>query len=921
MYHLNALLQINTKADLIKSRNEILNLGFPAAEHAADSFTEYLDNYLDNYDIGEGGKYLSFDFVDNLSMGIDTSTYFNIRIDADKDNTADADRFVQALLFELISKENSNVHLRLCDRKNAGSGYGRVLQVVHSDAKKYGGGIYSDDTAIAAELNEIVKTIEERMVLIAGKYENVFEYNKNEKNKLPIVVLCIYYLNGVPKTTLDKFLYIQKNAEKGGICILNISDIEQDYIECTQQIRIEGNNAVFKMPEAPMSVAFETKDATDEDIEGFCAKKLVSSLAEDYFDLDNEIETLRSDKCIHVPFAVDEFGNIIEFEVGGKAPAHALLSGSTGSGKSVLLHTIIDSIILHYHPDDVEIWAVDYKAVEFACYVKRRTPHISVIGQDKSEDFSFSLLELINKEYERRKKLFLDANVTKLEDYRARGNQLSRILIVIDEFHNLTQAVQTNQQYKTMLENLLSEMRAMGMSFLFSSQTISSGLQGLTEKGKRQIGCRICMKQTSMDEIRATLNEAYAASTSLNDILSFGTGQAIYKKEEESGYSFNQVRVLYIKDDMRDRIMDIAESKLPADYKKRKEVICKDSNRYSITDKPDHALNRFIAGKEMPVNEEGIFIYPAAPTSLEDEFVMKLDKAPSNNLLTVIEDNELRESVLIYSIMSLLAVPDQKVNVSLVDDSLAFSKTFKAKLDKLEADNLKVFYGGKESFDHIYSLEKLKPVRGGNQIEVFYGLHKTSSLIYMLNSENEDADEADTTEKTAEEPSKTPGLLPQLNFDGMSDEEKMASLMNLKSMILAGRQQKEEKEEKPEPPKEKKQEAVRKEYKEDEIKKILEKLCEFGPDFGYFSILAFNNAKQFKQVEPKWIRFFEHRLGGMMSADDSYSIFTTEYFVNKADEQTLVYYSGSSKNVKTMRPYLLADDDYFEAFRKRVKGE
>ena len=186
-------------------------------------------------------------------------------------------------------------------------------------------------------------------------------------------------------------------------------------------------------------------------------------------------------------------------EIGGTAPAHALISGETGSGKSVLLHTIIDSITMHYHPNDVEIWAIDYKAVEFACYVESRTPHITVIGQDKSDDFSFSLLELVNKEYEHRKKLFVEEKVKNFNEYRRKGLEISRIIIVIDEFHNLTQAVQQEPKYKTMLENLLSEMRAMGMAFVFCSQTISSGLQGLTEKGKNQIGCRLCMKQSSID--------------------------------------------------------------------------------------------------------------------------------------------------------------------------------------------------------------------------------------------------------------------------------------------------------------------------------------------------------------------------------------------------------------------------------------
>ena len=55
----------------------------------------------------------------------------------------------------------------------------------------------------------------------------------------------------------------------------------------------------------------------------------------DYFLMDS------TNKLV-IPFAFDENKEIVNLEIGGEAPPHALLSGSTGSGKSVLLHTITD---------------------------------------------------------------------------------------------------------------------------------------------------------------------------------------------------------------------------------------------------------------------------------------------------------------------------------------------------------------------------------------------------------------------------------------------------------------------------------------------------------------------------------------------------------------------------------------------------
>ena len=48
----------------------------------------------------------------------------------------------------------------------------------------------------------------------------------------------------------------------------------------------------------------------------------------------------------------------------------------------MLLHTLILQTIRNYHPDDVEIWAIDYKAVEFDGYIQHRTPYFRVIAHD-----------------------------------------------------------------------------------------------------------------------------------------------------------------------------------------------------------------------------------------------------------------------------------------------------------------------------------------------------------------------------------------------------------------------------------------------------------------------------------------------------------------------------------------------------------
>ena len=664
--------------------------------------------------------------------------HFNLNIIKDGLNDHVVEEYVKSLIMQIVTN-NIKGSYKLCfiDVKNAGASFGNLINIANSDYKNFFGKIFINNNDITTAFTTLEKDISDNIAKSATFSESVFAYNETSDNPIPITFLVIFdcdKLNNTQKSTLE---HIEYTAQKGGVNIIKISEenssTEQSFnlkIEETQSLLSKGD---FSACVEPIKVPY-----TAEDIEKACEKQQVNTLAESYFDLQNITFNMDSTDVLSIPFAIDEYGAVQSFEIGGYAPPHALISGMTGSGKSVLLHTIIDSISIHYHPNDVEIWAIDYKAVEFACYVENRSPHISVIGQDKSDDFSYSLLELINKEYERRKKLFVRLGVNNFKDCRARGEAISRLVIVIDEFHNLTQAVQQRPEYKVLLENLLSEMRAMGMSFIFCSQTISSGLMGLTEKGRNQIGCRLCMKQSSIDEIKATLADTMSATSDyIQNVKNFGIGQVLYKKSEEQGYTYHYLHVLYMNDEGREQLIKTINSAIGDDYIKRHEIICKNSERFDISEKKRHTLNLFLDGAAFPEPDEGIRFYPAAPTTLEEEFSIEFERAPGNNMIICIEEDELRESIELFTVMSLLANPNNVVNVSIFDAENNDCVRLHKRLSQLSSQRLNVYFGAQNSLSHMMSLKKLKPIGTANQIELLYGINKIKSAIYILSQHEE----------------------------------------------------------------------------------------------------------------------------------------------------------------------------------------
>ena len=95
---------------------------------------------------------------------------------------------------------------------------------------------------------------------------------------------------------------------------------------------------------------------------------------------------------------------------------HVLIAGKTGSGKSTLLHALITNLALHYRPDEVEFYLIDFKkGVEFKTYATHQLPHARVIAIESEREFGLSVLQRLDAELKRRGDLFRKPGVQDVE--------------------------------------------------------------------------------------------------------------------------------------------------------------------------------------------------------------------------------------------------------------------------------------------------------------------------------------------------------------------------------------------------------------------------------------------------------------------------------------------------------------------------
>ncbi len=143
---------------------------------------------------------------------------------------------------------------------------------------------------------------------------------------------------------------------------------------------------------------------------------------------------------------------------------HALLAGTTGSGKSVLLATLVTSLALAVPPEGLQFVLVDYKGgAAFGECV--RLPHVAGLVTDLDDRLAGRVLRSLRAEVSRRERVLAAAGVADVRDLPA--GTVPRLVVVVDEFRVLVQEV---PEFVDGLVRLASVGRSLGVHLVLATQ-------------------------------------------------------------------------------------------------------------------------------------------------------------------------------------------------------------------------------------------------------------------------------------------------------------------------------------------------------------------------------------------------------------------------------------------------------------------
>ena len=255
-----------------------------------------------------------------------------------------------------------------------------------------------------------------------------------------------------------------------------------------------------------------------------------------------------------VALGKDVAGNIQLADI-AKMP-HVMIAGSTGSGKSVCINTIITSIIYHAKPSEVKFVMVDPKVVELSVY--NGIPHLLIPVVTDPRKAAGALAWAV-QEMEDRYSKFANKGVRDLKGYNKaiekenEVGKLPQIVIIIDELADLMMVAKNDVE--DAICRLAQKARAAGMHLVIATQRPSVDV--ITGLIKANIPSRVAFAVSSQVDSRTILDSVGAEKLlGKGDMLYFPSGAP-------KPY---RVQGAFVSDDEVEKIVDFIKSNGTATY-------------------------------------------------------------------------------------------------------------------------------------------------------------------------------------------------------------------------------------------------------------------------------------------------------------------------------------------------------------------
>ncbi|MGF1580966.1 MAG: FtsK/SpoIIIE domain-containing protein [Gemmataceae bacterium] len=621
----------------------------------------------------------------------------SLLIKANGEGRARGVQVLQAVMLRSVtSLPAGKVRFTILDPVGLGENFAAFAHLADFDEKLIAGRIWTETGHIEKRLADLTEHIENVIQkYLRNQFNSLEEYNRQAgeiAEPYRILVIAHFPVN-FSEEAARRLISIAHSGARCGIHTLVMVDTKQplprnfDLAELEQETTIlEWHSDHFRWRDPdfgsyPLSLGVVPSPQQCTDL-----IKVVGQRARDAQRVEVPFETVAppsdgwwtADSRDGLNVALGRAGATRKqlLDLGKGTSQHVLVAGKTGSGKSTLLHALILQLALHYSPEEVELYLVDFKkGVEFKTYANFELPHAQVIAIESEREFGLSVLQRLDAELKKRGDAFRNAGVNDLAGYRETTSKaLPRVMLIVDEFQEFfVEDDRIAQETSLLLDRLVRQGRAFGIHILLGSQTLG-GAYGLARSTMDQMAIRIAL-QCSETDGHLILNRENSAARLLSR-----PGEAIYNNASGQVEGNSPFQVVWLPDDLREsyleqlskRFLDqrgtvttqvIFEGNAPARLHKNPrlhQLLEKGPGAWLAHANGDRDLSKDGTGESRPVAPLSEFpAWLGDAVAIKDPTTAVFRRQTGSNLVVVGQQSELALGVMHAALLSLVVVTSE----------------------------------------------------------------------------------------------------------------------------------------------------------------------------------------------------------------------------------------------------------------------
>jgi S-DNA-T family DNA segregation ATPase FtsK/SpoIIIE len=370
----------------------------------------------------------------------------------------------------------------------------------------------------------------------------------------------------------DQIEVLERTLKEFGVGA-RVVDIDQGPVVTRYELALEAGTKLTKVTSLSDDLAIATKAPAVRIVAPIPGK---STVGVELPNMDKELVRLRElsecdsyrkrDYVIPILLGKDASGKPIVSDL-TRMP-HLLIAGATGSGKSVCINSVIASILMTQHPDDVRLILIDPKMVELAIFAE--IPHLltPVVVDMKRATW---ILDWATKKMDERYDTLAAVGVRSIAAYNRLGEEeirrrlgedvdyervpfhLPYIVIIVDELADMMMLASKN--IETSITRLAQKSRAVGLHIILATQRPSVDV--ITGLIKSNLPTRISFQVTSKVDSRTILDRNGAEKL-------LGCGDLLYLPPGSS--NLLRAQGTFVSDEELHRIVDFVKRQAKPDF-------------------------------------------------------------------------------------------------------------------------------------------------------------------------------------------------------------------------------------------------------------------------------------------------------------------------------------------------------------------